>query len=59
MNGSQTYRPKGKTYIDAQPGELIHSITVDHASEHEVICRSKPIGEKRRESKTVAEWQPP
>jgi hypothetical protein len=53
-NGSQTYRPKGKTYRYAQLGELIHSIMVDHALEHEVICGSKPAGEKHEECETAA-----
>jgi hypothetical protein len=58
-NRSQTYHSKGKTYIDAQLGELIHSVVVEHAPEHEVICESKPVGEKHREGETVAERQPP
>jgi hypothetical protein len=33
-NRSQTYRPKGKTYRDAQLRELVHSIAVEHAPEH-------------------------
>jgi hypothetical protein len=33
-----------KTYRDAQLGELIHSIAVEHASEYEVVCGSKPVG---------------
>jgi hypothetical protein len=53
-NGSQTYRPKGKTYRYAQLGELVHSIMVDHALEHEVICGSKPAGEKHEECETAA-----
>jgi hypothetical protein len=45
-NGSQTCRPKGKTYRDGQLGELVHSIAVEHAPEHEVLCGSKPAGKK-------------
>jgi hypothetical protein len=58
-NGSQTYRPKGKTYRDAQLGELVHSVIVKHALKHEVIYRSEPVGEKCREGETTTEWQPP
>jgi hypothetical protein len=57
-NISQTCRPKGKTYRDAQLGELIHSVTIEHAPEHEVACGSKPAGEKRGEDETDAERQP-
>jgi hypothetical protein len=46
---------KGKTYRYAQLGELVHSITVEHEPEHEVIYGSKPIGEKRGEGGTAAE----
>jgi hypothetical protein len=58
-NGSQTCHPKGKTYRYAQLGELVHSITVEHAPEHEVIYESKPVGEKHRKVGTAAEQQPP
>jgi hypothetical protein len=58
-NGSQSYRPKGKTYIYAQLGELVRSVMVEHASEHEVIYGSKPVEEKHREGETVAERQSP
>jgi hypothetical protein len=58
-NESQTCRPKGKTYRDAQLGELVHSIAVEHAQEHKVICGSEPTGEKCGEDETAAEWQPP
>jgi hypothetical protein len=51
----ETYHPKGKTYRDAQLGELVHSIAVEHASEHEVICRSELAGEKSGEGETAAE----
>jgi hypothetical protein len=54
-NGSQTCRPKSKTYRYAQLGELVHSVVVEHASEHEVICGSKPTGEKHGEGETAAE----
>jgi hypothetical protein len=40
-------------------GELIHSIAVEHAPEHEVICGSKPAREKHREGETATEQQPP
>jgi hypothetical protein len=46
-NRSQTCRSKDKTYRDAQLGELVHFIAVEHA------------GEKHEEGETVAEWQPP
>jgi hypothetical protein len=58
-NGSQTCRPKGKTYIHAQLGELVRSIVVEHTLEHEVICGSKPTGEKHGEGETAAEQPPP
>jgi hypothetical protein len=58
-NGSQTYHPKGKTYRDAQLGQLVHSITVEHMQEHEVVCGSEATGEKCREDETAAEQQPP
>jgi hypothetical protein len=58
-NRSQTCCPKGKPYRDAQAGELVHSITIEHAPEHEVVYMSKPIGEKHREGETATEWQPP
>jgi hypothetical protein len=38
-------------------GKLIHSVTVEHASEHEVVCGSEPAGEKRGKDETVAEQQ--
>jgi hypothetical protein len=43
-NGSQTCCLKGKTYKDAQLGELVHSVAVEHTLGHEVVCRSKPAG---------------
>jgi hypothetical protein len=58
-NGSQTYRPNGKTYRYAQIGELVHSVVVEHVPEHEVSRGSEPAGEKRREGETAAERQPP
>jgi hypothetical protein len=58
-NGSQTCHLKGKTYRDAQLGELIHSVMVEHTPEHEVIYGSEPAGEKRKEGETAAECQPP
>jgi hypothetical protein len=54
-NRFQTCRPKGKTYRDAQLRELVHSVMVEHAPEHEVVCGSKPTGEKRDEDDTAAE----
>jgi hypothetical protein len=45
-NISQTCHPKGKTDRDAQLEELVHSVTVEHVPEYEVICGSEPIGEK-------------
>jgi hypothetical protein len=50
---------KEKTYRDAQLGELVHSVAIEHASEQEVIYGSEPVGEKHREGETDAEWQPP
>jgi hypothetical protein len=58
-NRSQTCRPKGKTYRNAQLRELVHFITVEHVLEHEVVCVSKPIVEKRGEDETATEQQPP
>jgi hypothetical protein len=58
-NGYKTCRPKDKTYTYAQLGELVHSITIEHSSEHEVICGSKPTGEKHGEGETAAERQSP
>jgi hypothetical protein len=58
-NGSQTCRPKGKTYRDAQMGELVHFIAVEHAPEHRVICESGPTREKCGEGETATERQPP
>jgi hypothetical protein len=57
-NKSQTCHPKGKTYRDTQLGYLVHSIVVEHAPEHEVICGSEPTEEKRGEGETAAEQQP-
>jgi hypothetical protein len=47
-NRSQTCHLKGKTYRYAQLGELVCSVAVEHTSEHEVICGSKPAGEAQR-----------
>jgi hypothetical protein len=49
---------KDKTYKDAQLGEFVHSIAVEHAPEHEVICGSKPAGEKHGDTETAAERYP-
>jgi hypothetical protein len=53
-NKSQTCRLKGKTYRDAQLEELIHSVMVEHASKHEVVCGRNPAGEKHEEGETTA-----
>jgi hypothetical protein len=53
---SQICRPKGKTYRDAQLGEHIHSVAVEYALEHEVVCRSEPAEEKRGESAVATTW---
>jgi hypothetical protein len=58
-NESQICYPKGKTYRDAQLGELVHSIMVEYVSEHEAICGSEPIGEKHGEGETATEQLPP
>jgi hypothetical protein len=50
---------KGKTYRDTHLGELIHYVAVEHAPEHEVICGSKPVGEKGGEDETTTEWKTP
>jgi hypothetical protein len=57
-NGSQTCRPKNKIYRYAQVRELVHSVTVQHASEHDFIRGSKPAG-KKHEGETTTEQQPP
>jgi hypothetical protein len=57
-NKSQTCCPKDKPYRYAWLRELVHS-TVEHTSEHEFICRSKPTGDKHKEGETAAERQPP
>jgi hypothetical protein len=49
---------KGKTYRDAQLGELIHSVAVEQLPEHELACEREPAGE-RGEGEVVAEQQPP
>jgi hypothetical protein len=54
----QTCHPKGKTYRDAQLGELVHSVTVEQLSEHELTCGSEPAWE-RGEGEAVTEQQPP
>jgi hypothetical protein len=54
-NESQACHPKGKTYRDAQLGELVHSITVEHTPEHGVTDGSEPTGEKCGEGETAAE----
>jgi hypothetical protein len=58
-SGSLTCRLKEKTYRDAQLGEHIHSVMVEHVPEHKVIYGSEPAGEKHRECKTIAEWHLP
>jgi hypothetical protein len=54
-NRSQTCHPSDKTYIDAQLGELVHFIMVEHVPEHKVIYGSEPAGEKHGEDETAAE----
>jgi hypothetical protein len=58
-NRSQTCHSKGKIYIYAQLGELVRSVTVEHAPEHKVTCGSEPAGEKHGEGETAVERQPP
>jgi hypothetical protein len=58
-NRSQSCRLRGKTYKDTQLGELVHSVVVEHTSEHGVAYRGEPIGEKREEGETSVELQPP
>jgi hypothetical protein len=41
-SGSQICHMKGKIYRDAQLGELVYSVVVEHTPEHEVVCGSKP-----------------
>jgi hypothetical protein len=53
---SQTHCPKGKTYRDAQLGEHIHSVAVEHVSENKVVCGSQPIGEKCGEGAVATTW---
>jgi hypothetical protein len=50
----QTCHPKGKTYRDAQLGELVHFVAVEQLSEHELTCGSEPAWE-RGEGEIVAE----
>jgi hypothetical protein len=54
----QTCHPKGKTYRDAQLGELVHSVVVEQLPEYELACESEPAWE-RGEGEAVAEQQPP
>jgi hypothetical protein len=54
----QTCHPKGKTYRDAQLGELVHSVMVEQLPEHELTSGSEPAWE-RGEGEVVAEQQPP
>jgi hypothetical protein len=54
----QTYHPKGKTYRDAQLGELVHSISIEQLPEYELACESEPAWE-HGEDEAVAEQQPP
>jgi hypothetical protein len=58
-NGSQTCHLKGKTYRNAQLGEIVHSVAVEHALKHEVVYGSEPTWEKYGEGETVVERQPP
>jgi hypothetical protein len=34
--------PEGKTYRDAQLGELVYSVAVEQLPEHELACGSEP-----------------
>jgi hypothetical protein len=54
----QTCHLKGKTYRDAQMGELVHSITVEQLPDYELACGSEPARE-RGEGEAVAEQQSP
>jgi hypothetical protein len=58
-NGFQTYHLKGKAYREGEFRELVHFIAIEYASEQEIICGSKPAGEKRGEGKIASEQQPP
>jgi hypothetical protein len=58
-NESQACHPKGKTYRNAQLGELVHSVAVDHMPKLKVVCWSEPAGEKRGEGETAIGRQPP
>jgi hypothetical protein len=51
--------PNGYRNRYAQLGELVHSAVIEQTPEHEVICRSKPTGEKHREGEIATAWQPP
>jgi hypothetical protein len=53
-----TCHPDGKTYRDAQLGELVHSVAVEQLPEHELACGSEPAWE-RGEDEAVIEQQPP
>jgi hypothetical protein len=48
----------GKTYRDAQLGELVHSVAVKQLPEHALACGSEPAWE-RGEGEVVAKQQPP
>jgi hypothetical protein len=52
-NMSQTCHPKGKTYRDAQLGELIYSIVVEHTLEHELVYGSEPMGRRAEKVKLL------
>jgi hypothetical protein len=54
-NGFHTCRLKGKTYRYAQLVELVRSVAVEHAPEHEVIYGSKPAREKHGEDEIATE----
>jgi hypothetical protein len=54
----QTCHPKGKTYKDAQLGELVHSVMVEQLPEHQLAYGSEPTWE-RGEGEAVATQQPP
>jgi hypothetical protein len=54
----QTCHLKGKTYRDAQLGELVHSVAVEQLPDHELACGSE-LSWECGEGEAVAEQQPP
>jgi hypothetical protein len=45
--------------MDAQLGERVHSIVIEHVLEHGVAYRGEPVWEKRGEGETSTERQSP